>query len=633
MSTPVTQETMTEVMKDVPEKLRDRVTVDEFAPREGGRSFILADEKLHKTCSGEPGSWGWEHMGRCIALQAENQTNFLLNPTTQPGGTIGIFYGAAFEARKDGWQTYKFDEHLEISPVHAQYYQLTHEQKEKLEAKIKQGLAGIAQSVADLELVEHDIRKYKVLQDAFNEAESKDSERKRKGHLRLKAIFVDEVDHYTGGGGPGQPGRLSMAFMRNNAIMPTVVDDFMEMRSKEDLKTNTRFSNLPDVEKRMLEIKWNAYLDWLKLFGSAIDMRMQRLETLRKSRTETLRQYRDWLKPIITRYKLIEESFERSGERKDLPMHFIRSQGNAVSYNTSVVWIWKHLFRLEERMIPREFYAKHAEELVPLDEWTLSNLVFNFRHGLIADFPWITKEWAKKTVGDLFVQPPGSWISSWLKKDFLYYNFFKLEMQRGNIRMASGYEMEDTDFYCDNYVFSRNAMAAKCLEMKSKREEIEFYIDNIIGQKHQPKEGGCPIGYHKFFGKYWISKHFMKIMPKMRDFFGQLTDVEWSKLETGGKPIKMSKTEFFSAFGDKETSKAKFDFIEQPLEDDEIYEKQGYWLELFGVSKGGLKKYFFRNTGPYENNFFERITKFYFKWSAEKHEGMVNNIQKRMSLP
>ena len=134
----------------------------------GSPKFILADSNMTANSAGGGATWGDVWLGKCIFTQALNQgkggttpAGTYINPTGPPGFCQGIFHGMAFELGKDGWQgRLNVHEWMDISPVHPQYYQMTMQQRENLEARIKQGLASISQSVSDLELVDHDVRKY-----------------------------------------------------------------------------------------------------------------------------------------------------------------------------------------------------------------------------------------------------------------------------------------------------------------------------------------------------------------------------------------------------------------------------------------------------------------------------------------
>src|SRR3989338_5931805 len=106
--------------------------------------------------------------------------------TGPPGSVAGIYYSLTFQLGKWEYQVHKADEWIEVSPVHAQYYQITQKQKEELEARIKQGLGSISQMIADWELVRHDERKYREFLNyfglEFNDNEFKERKEKRDEH-------------------------------------------------------------------------------------------------------------------------------------------------------------------------------------------------------------------------------------------------------------------------------------------------------------------------------------------------------------------------------------------------------------------------------------------------------------------
>lgn len=614
------------------------------------RKFVLRDDNLEKVAQGKPGSWGYKNLGKSVCMQAESHQEFTLNPGKPPGGTVGILYGTMFDAIKDGWCVTKIMEAQEISPVHQQYYQITTKQKEDLEGKIKQGLAGIGQSVADLELVEHDVRKYEDYAKDLREAKSKDKEERKRAQMRLKSVFVDEVDHHTGGSREGNPGRLSMAFLRNSNIMPTIVDDFMEMESAEDVKKKERLKNLPTVEKRVLEVKYKAYEDWLKVLESTIKNRLERMHQLKRSREKTLDEYREWLKPYIVRHKFIEEMLQHDSLRKGFTTHILRSQGNAVSFGEAKIWFWKPLFMAEDRPIQAEIVAKD-DRLKPMDEWAEQNLIFNFKSGLIADFPWITKDWVEEYVDNKKGVVKGTGPAKITKAD-PYYNFLLMTYEKALIRFPSGEEEEDGEFKCSNFVMSMNIMAAKVLEQKATEQDMENYVDDVLGLPKAGRscaEGKTIVGYNKQFGKYRLDKDFLAARHHGYDeWHPALKDVKWEKLMEGyedhahghddhgpkhggghgseEKPKWVSKKEFMAAFGDK--AKEKFYFVEQPMEmSKETKEK----LALLGFAEVP-EMHFFRPAGPYENTFKERITKFYFKWADAKRDSILKSIEKRMNI-
>src|SRR3989344_1276464 len=84
-----------------------------------------------------------------------------INFTGPVGSSSAIYYSLVFQLGKWEYLRQKASEFLEVSPIHGQYYQLSHKQREELEGRIKTGLASASQAVADMELLLHDMRKYK----------------------------------------------------------------------------------------------------------------------------------------------------------------------------------------------------------------------------------------------------------------------------------------------------------------------------------------------------------------------------------------------------------------------------------------------------------------------------------------
>ena len=568
----------------------------------GNPKFILADKNMTAHSASGGTTWGDVWLGKCIFAQAYNQgkggtkdEGTYINPTGPPGFGQGIFHGMAFELGKDGWEgRLNVHEWMEISPVHPQYYQMTQQQRETLEARIKQGLASISQSVSDLELVDHDVRKYDEYMDYLKCLESDDELTKEKASFALKTVFVDTVDFHAGGGGQGA-GRLSMAFMRNNNIMPTVVDDFMRMKSLEDINTGY-LSKLPDVEKRMLETKWTLYEEWLKLFQSAVKKRLERIDAVKKSREFTLNEYREWLKPTILRYKLVEEALSHRNKGSVtsdmLKTHHGRTTANATSVNGWKFWTWKAMPDSSPHPTPNELYRKAIDDgeygRPPYyDKWLQEELIFNKNHGLIADYPWITKEWADENANAI-----SKGISGQRKP---YYTFVVVDIQKALIRLASGAEVEDMDTYTNLYVMSPNILLAKQLELAAIKQEMDKYVDDVLGL------GPCVKG--KKVENYIKSGFRYKVIDKTYS----------------------SKKEMLKDYPENEY------YMSRTYDYDGVIRKHGL-IGTFLEDYLGLKFIFGYHTGPYERTFYERMTKFHFKYSMTRFDTVTGLILRRMKI-
>ncbi len=567
-------------------------------------TFRLRDANLRNIAAqGSLTRWGDVNLGRCVVVQGLDQGGKFddggidLNPTGVGGFTQNAFYGMSFELGKDGWARVKGDEWIETGHANPEYHQMILVQKATYEDKMKQGLAGISQSVADLELLEHDVRKYEEYKGYLEDIESDDPKKARSGTFAIKTIFVDQVDFHAGGGGQGA-GRLSLAFMRNNNIMPTIVNDFLMMDSLDDIREGGKFVNMADVEKKMLESKWALYEQWLGVFRSAIMQRLERIETLRKSRDFTIGQFRDWLKPVIMRYRLIETAYAkptREGPaqfgRKDLRRHHYHSVSQGVSYNGWTMWFYKPLTNPEQHTFPGELRAKAIMDGeygadYGYDQWTQDNLIFDKKEGLIADYPWITKGWVDKKAKVISKKLIGN------RRD--YYSFSTVDICKTVNKTVTGTLLEDTDFFFNMYVLSANVMLVKELEMEAKNEDMEVFLDKMLGltPKVEKDYDGKVIWYKKLaFGyeindeKFKTKKAMLQKYPKPEYYVSPITDD--------------SKTQ--------ETLKSISNL---------------FYLDMW----------LFKKKGPYEHQFYDRFTKYYLKLSGQRFSGIVDQIMKRMKI-
>ncbi len=567
-----------------------------------GPTFRLRDANMKSVAAtGTMTKWGDVNLGRCVIVQGLDQGGRFsdggvdLNPTGVGGFTQNMFYGMSFELGKDAWQRVKGDEWIETGHANPEYHQMILGQKATYEDKMKQGLAGISQSVADLELLEHDVRKYEEYKGYLEDIDSDDPKKARSGTFAIKTIFVDQVDFHAGGGGQGA-GRLSLAFMRNNNIMPTIVNDFLMMESLADIREGGKFVNMADVEKKMLESKWTLYDHWLKVFRSAIMQRLERIETLRRSRDFTIGQFRDWLKPIIARYRLIETGYakpEREGPahlgRKNLRRHHYHSVAQGVSYNGWTMWFYKPLTNPEIHTYGAELWAKavmDGEYGTPYgyDQWTRDHLIFDRDVGLIADYPWIKEEWVKEKV---------EVISKFLTdKRKNYYTFLTVDICKTVNKMVTGTLLEDTDFFFNMYVLSGNVMLVKMLEMEAKNEDLEVFLDNMLGLTPgvEKKYNGEVIWYQKKKG------------------FGY---------EIDGEKFKTKKA-MLKKYPDPE-------YYLSP-----IHVENKSWTNTKNLFC--LDMWLFKKRGPYEHQFYDRFTKFYLKLNGQRFNSVLNMLLRRMKI-
>lgn len=385
-----------------------------------------------------------------------------LNFTGTPGSCSDIYFALLFQLGNWGYHVEKVDEWISISPEHYEYYQRVSEQKRQLEAVIKTGLGSAAQAVADFELINHDLRKYKEILNYFS----------KKDEHSLKAMFIDQVDIHTGEG-------ISLRSIVGR--WPTVIADFMKL-ADEDLDPDTiaKKINVSKAEGVILTTKNKLYQEWKKMFREATVERYNHIKALVSSRKKTIDEYRKWLKPYISRFKMMKLGEERPEVIKSTFKSFVDITGQATFSNFIRIWAWKPFKIPEARKIPVE---KSGEFLYPPnDPFVVNNYIKNPVTGLANIYPWLLKKKNGETVADKMIKEIlGSWNeANSLDPNELYYVFLEIDVERSGLRTQTG-EIEDIVFFVKTYMMSQNILLVKLLESKCREHEMEKYIDEILG--------------------------------------------------------------------------------------------------------------------------------------------------------
>ncbi|MBI4174049.1 MAG: hypothetical protein HY517_00250 [Candidatus Aenigmarchaeota archaeon] len=522
----------------------------------------LRGDVLNKDLDNKSGPKG-EWLGHVIAagpFEAHVQLDF----TGPPGSVSGIYYSLFFQLGKWEYLVQKRDEWIEVSPVHAQYYQLTQKQKEELEGRIKQGLVSVSQSVADMELLMHDRRRYHeflhylgyrtpselkkmdkklekqeeghqhvneemdeiCLKEDDDEDERKTREKRTDNHS-LKAVFIDQVDMHTGEG-------ISMRSIVSR--WPTLITDFMRM-SDDDMDPDKVKDNLQvsKAEAVVLITKNKLYQEWKRIFGPEIKNRYITINELAGARKKSVDEYKEWLKPFIARHRLIKEGLASPGNRGSMLTSFITTGGTATSSSKIKLWVWKDFLVPELYKGGSEDTGKLRlyEKLRPDDDWTMKHLIFNKKYGIVNRYPWITEEWVREKAKEMRDK------DRWFTFQKPYYSFFEITLSKTNIRMPTGDEMEDGVFDINMFCMSENALFAKLLELKAEQEEMEQHVNKLLGVS-KPLRGTVPKYYHakekenavsKALGKLSMSMSFAKNHgPYERDFADRLTKIYFARI-------------------------------------------------------------------------------------------------------
>ncbi|MBU5688588.1 MAG: hypothetical protein KQA31_04235 [Candidatus Aenigmarchaeota archaeon] len=288
----------------------------------------------------------------------------LFDFTFSMGGGTGMVLGLIFQLGKWGYDVVQVSNSITVSPVFTEYYQKTIEEKRKLEEQMKAGFASLSTAISDYELLMHDVRKYKEYLDYFrnvkkaeknleearkkkdeNEIKKAESELKRAKHV-LRAIFVDQVDAYTGEG----------ISMKTIAVRwPTIISDFMSlMEDYDDPKDIVKAlnGNIPLAEATILATKCKLFREWMTYFYDNVKERYTRLMSLAEARKKSIEEYRNALKPVISRYKQINDMEKNIGPLNRAAWH--RPDSQALSVDSQKIWAWRPFISPDPFRPPRE---------------------------------------------------------------------------------------------------------------------------------------------------------------------------------------------------------------------------------------------------------------------------------------
>ncbi|MCK5476873.1 MAG: hypothetical protein KAI55_03050, partial [Candidatus Aenigmarchaeota archaeon] len=255
------------------------------------------------------------------------------------------------------------------------------------------------------------------------------------------------------------------------------------LNTASQIQTSDYFKNIPLVEKNLLKSKLFAYDEWMKIYESTLKSRHEQYGQIKRSKEFIIDQTKKSLKPYITQYKLYEEALSSSSARKGLFSDYLISRGLAEPFIVyRIDYFIKSVTDMYQIMAPKQFTREDEMNGVfgkygCYDKFMKEELIFNFDHGLICDFPWITEEWVEEKVQEITK-------SHYWNSDRTYFTFHKLKTQRAvaELPMGGGNIMnEDTDFTHTMFLMSRNVFVSKMLELKAKEEEVEHYVDKMLG--------------------------------------------------------------------------------------------------------------------------------------------------------
>jgi hypothetical protein len=481
--------------------------------------------------------------------EASNQSTSF-NFTGPPGTASAIYYALAFQLGKWGYNVEKLNEWIEVSPTHRQYYEQTMSQKQMLEGVIKTGLSSAASAVADYELIQHDVRKYKEALDYF----------KAKDEHSLKAMFIDQVDIHTGEG----------VSMRSIAPRwPTIIADFIKLDEKDiDIEVvKKRYSDVSRPEAVILVTKNKLYQGWKKTFLESAKQRYELLMGLSNARKKSIEEYRNWLRPHIARFKSIRLGMATEPGRSATMKAFADVTGMSTFANGIRLNAWRFFRPVEARKAAIEFKPGKKFVYEPYDDFMRQTYVLDADRGLAKEYPWLRdprkycrrceKYHPAETVkcpkcGSVGLEDrfrADQIVDENIKKDWLarrrglnpaelYYIFLDIGIDRYGTKLPVG-ELEDITFVVRTYVISQNVLLVKMLEIYCREKEFERYIDELLGVKlkEETVEEIVRREYPDMFGKTKQPGELEKWMTDMRKSFAGIAGIG-KKLSLPSVPVE-----------------------------------------------------------------------------------------------
>ncbi len=528
-------------------------------------------------------------------------------------GPVGLgtkaYYAITSQLEKLGFVRVKINEWMFVSPVNKPYYDLTTSQRDQLALQIKQHLASIATAISELELAKHDLRKYKEFVDIFEKLEKgkkliqegKKEEGKKlllEANQTLRAIFIDQVDIHTGEG----------ISLRSIAVRwPTIISDFMKLDDGDvDPSSIAKKLKVSEAEGVVLATKNKLFLEWKNnLFKPAVLERYKNLLKLVEARKNSIKEYEEMAKPIIRRYKMLNDALSNPSLAAGIKRSFFRPDTQAISIDFMEIWAWKPIAPLEKYKVSREVLDKislkeagftkeeieylrknninnvSALPVVPIVDNVLRTIAKNLekKYGVIItpkDVVEVIEELGKYYIASKSgIEGGASWFFS------PYFVFFDIPLTRVVIKFPDGGQAEVLEI--KNFVArakTQNVILGHLLELKVRDKVFERDVHSLLGE--------------------YVFKEDEK---------------KWLALET------FLKSEYPEVYGRNSEEVLS---IKPPQTRQTTLDKISSILK-----KIGWEISFSRGTGPYEVAFKDRLTKFYFTETGKEFgsfKGFINSI-------
>lgn len=243
----------------------------------------------------------------------------------EAGEGTNAYFGMVKFLGQDSFKVKKKADWLKINP-RSEFYSKMLQQKQMVEQQVTRLLTNITEMRKDIELIKHDLRKFKEVDEHFK---SRDDE-------ALKSDFVDLVDKNT---------PSSMLQLASAGKFPTLVIDFFKLGSKEDIKK----LKISETEKSILRTKWDIYQYWKKNYKKSVDERIKMLKSELQNRQASLDNLKKTVKPYIKSVQQLREGEGKEEGKKEEAHTGIDDPFLVEGYSTTISGIeliaWKPVHR------------------------------------------------------------------------------------------------------------------------------------------------------------------------------------------------------------------------------------------------------------------------------------------------
>jgi len=455
--------------------------------------------------------------GEIIHVAPLNMRTYL-DLTSDPGVSSRIITPFLYFLGRHNFRRYKVYEWSEVSPVSAQFYQITMQQKQQLENQIKQGLSSISSSISDFDLLLHDQREYRRFIEYFENIEkgkkTKNEDLMMRNEQTLKSIFIDQVDVHTGEG---------IALKLIASRWPTIIVDFLKLKDEDtEPKKISEKLKVTEAEGVVLATKNKLYLQWRELFKETVLGRVNRISELVEARRKSIQEYRNFLRPTIERFRNIRELGETPEGREFLYRAggwVRRAVSEAYSVDVQMIWCWKGM------SLPDIFKRAKEAFIETHDLMKFPRFPKGFKEWLKAEVPtWTDSEKNEfRTIRDYHtgIEPIDKWVlafipgaervwnvklraidilraRNWMMEDAMsafspfttwpYFKVWEFQIVRGVTRYADGVEGENPMFFkFSPYLDTQNVVLMRYIELTAKRLNEENYITDMLGESAEGK--------------------------------------------------------------------------------------------------------------------------------------------------